>query len=175
MFQSTRPRGARQRGMDSPAQSVGFQSTRPRGARLGLSRECCTHRSFNPRAREGRDTTNAACPRPICRFNPRAREGRDPDRVRLPNTASLFQSTRPRGARHDFRAVVRAKASFNPRAREGRDIPCFETRPNHRVSIHAPARGATRHNLIIIAAVLVSIHAPARGATTDSFIRRYAH
>ena len=78
--------------------------------------------------------------------------------------------------------------SFNPRAREGRD----ETRPLRRipivVSIHAPARGATLKNGLILivrigfnpraregrdeaakAASLdagVSIHAPARGATT---------
>ena len=75
--------------------------------------------------------------------------------------------------------------SFNPRARTGRDYPtkswlfCVEfqsTRPHGArlfvlfccpgllVSIHAPARGATRINHYI-ARVCVSIHAPARGAT----------
>ena len=78
---------------------------------------------FNPRAREGRD--GVPLPNlpnlPNC-FNPRAREGRDilvePD---SPGGA-VFQSTRPRGARRDSQAG------------NNRTL---------RVSIHAPARGAT--------------------------------
>ena len=34
-----------------------------------------------------------------------------------------------------------------------------------RVSIHAPARGATAHNTVLFNYIEVSIHAPARGAT----------
>ena len=51
--------------------------------------------SFNPRAREGRDTCLVALQ--ICRyrFNPRAREGRDPSLLDSLNTIALFQSTRP--------------------------------------------------------------------------------
>ena len=56
----------------------------------------------------------------------------------------MFQSTRPRGARH--------ASAVNMLSR------------NH-VSIHAPARGATRASAEATSAACVSIHAPARGAT----------
>jgi len=82
-------------------------------------------------------------------------------------TLYAFQSTRPHGARHPrFHHTIPPLGRFNPRARTGRDVkrdrPHFEagafqsTRPHgarqgrggegqghHRVSIHAPARGAT--------------------------------
>jgi len=78
-------------------------------------------------------------------FNPRARTGRDPLCPVVLSTAIAFQSTRPHGARPspDVRVIL-APLCFNPRARTGRD-----RRERHafiqvnRVSIHAPARGAT--------------------------------
>jgi len=77
---------------------------------------------FNPRAREGRDRiVNGKSPGNI-RFNPRAREGRDLSWNHHYEVASLFQSTRPRGARRNLRAMIWWR---------------------FRVSIHAPARGAT--------------------------------
>ena len=58
----------------------------------------------------------------------------------------MFQSTRPRGARHFQRAYL-AKGVC-------------------KVSIHAPARGATANTVFTLNdATWVSIHAPARGAT----------
>ena len=57
----------------------------------------------------------------------------------------MFQSTRPRGARHIH----------------GRGIL-----PTPKVSIHAPARGATSPDQIVKPRLKVSIHAPARGATS---------
>ena len=110
-------------------------------------------------------------------------------RIVRPEFRAEFQSTRPRGAR---RSQARQKTSmrrgFNPRAREGRDvrkhalsliIKRFQsTRPRgarrvcrgdagrvQPVSIHAPARGATRATSIRWPLTRVSIHAPARGAT----------
>jgi len=101
--------------------------------------------SFNPRAREGRDTdyasvdyyvTDVSIHAPVkgatCRrywsscnqkgFNPRAREGRDKALI----TAS--------------KAVI----GFNPRAREGRDSPgMIHAGVSYAVSIHAPVKGAT--------------------------------
>ena len=79
-------------------------------------------------------------------FNPRAREGRDAQELRALSNV----------------------IGFNPRAREGRDVGCHIVAIAIAVSIHAPARGATRpairHGLIRG----VSIHAPARGATNYS-------
>ena len=123
-----------------------FQSTRPRGARLSLSLPCvwCVIVSihapawgatpirgrattddpcFNPRARVGRDVITVCLRSCGWRFNPRARVGRDITRSAGQWPARAFQSTRPRGARLGM-------ASRPPVGR--------------RVSIHAPAWGATR-------------------------------
>ncbi len=143
-----------------------------RGATTRCDRRGCQSSRFNPRARTGRDPTRPKMDVGVTRFNPRARTGRDfhipvtmPDRI-------LFQSTRPHGARlaqpHHF-AVVEP------------------------VSIHGPARGATRSHVRHPSFTLfqstrphgarqdvrrqrdvvgvVSIHAPARGATCPA--RRY--
>ncbi len=58
--------------------------------------------------------------------------------------ATLFQSTRPCGARHDVRAAFESEM---------------------RVSIHAPVWGATAACTLDIASSNVSIHAPVWGAT----------
>src|SRR5271157_5926998 len=100
-------------------------------------------------------------------FNPRARAGRDGRDSDPGNMVDLFQSTRPRGAR--------------PPDSSTDQVPTI-------VSIHAPARGATRtvtpHSSaslfqstrprgarqalsdLVSTVIGVSIHAPARGATT---------
>mgnify|MGYP007128599821 CR=1 FL=1 len=76
--------------------------------------------SFNPRAREGRDSQEGSDREVLPGFNPRAREGRD--RYKLQGFYNLlFQSTRPRGARHLHRTKRMNLQGFNPRAREGRD------------------------------------------------------
>ena len=169
VFQSTRPRGARPRGpcrcerrrgvsIHAPARGATrveasgkqyrcvFQSTRPRGARpyyvystlatdqvsihapaRGATRSSCGPRSarssFNPRAREGRDQRGSGEADERSGFNPRAREGRDGVRATESPRTRTFQSTRPRGARREY-LRIRGNRS--------------------RVSIHAPARGATR-------------------------------
>ena len=59
---------------------VKFQSTRPRGARPSHPRIALAKAlRFNPRAREGRDLTQASISGVLTGFNPRAREGRDAD------------------------------------------------------------------------------------------------
>ena len=165
VFQSTRPRGARRvasargrarnrvsihapargatawRECDVPGQM--FQSTRPRGARR--RRNCCmrTGSSFNPRAREGRDSRTGCPAALISCFNPRAREGRDVSCCMSMKSALEFQSTRPRGARRQRPHQPDARQRFNPRAREGRDCVVRCVWFDDDVSIHAPARGAT--------------------------------
>ncbi len=66
----------------------------------------------------------------------------------IPKTALCvgFQSTRPRGARLPAITGFAARYCFNPRAREGRDVPAWGIVHSGGVSIHAPARGATRHH-----------------------------
>ena len=99
-------------------------------------------------------------------FNPRSREGSD--------TTTSTYSSRP--------------TDFNPRSREGSDPALAAQGEKIRISIHAPARGATvlapvapaqkqkfqstlprgeRLNRLVLVDTFVdiSIHAPARGAT----------
>ena len=126
------------------------------------------------------------------RFNSRAREGRDPHGVTAEQLGALFQFTRPRGAR--LSAGVRSAgcgSRFNSRAREGRDDPLTLAALLENVSIHAPARGATRQTnprggcrgfnsraregrdkRAPESGRIngVSIHAPARGATPHDLI-----
>jgi len=77
---------------------------------------------FNPRARAGRDCESFFGFRLHCGFNPRARAGRD----------------------DILRSLRRRLPGFNPRARAGRDFASRDFKPVIRVSIHAPARGATK-------------------------------
>ena len=100
-------------------------------------------------------------------FNPRAREGRDLWRYLSQPVTEKFQSTRPRGARlyrPELYEWARSFQSTRPRGArlgEGDGFHGFVV-----VSIHAPARGATRNPLPTRRWRGVSIHAPARGATS---------
>ena len=124
-----------------------FQSTRPRGARRQPS----------------------SC-RPLSQsFNPRARAGRDFARVAQVRYTLAFQSTRPRGARQNRKDRRIRKTPFqSTRPRGARLRPCPEAAKRGRVSIHAPARGATDGFIAGHRRLVVSIHAPARGATHRS-------
>ena len=191
LFQSTRPRGARLSSRGSPrflpcvsihapawgatitsssatAPPDRFQSTRPRGARPPVPAWWSSApRSFNPRARVGRDAVRqhpgltslvsihapawgATRDRPgigtgFGGFNPRARVGRDREG---PSRRS-------------------AARSFNPRARVGRDC-CSSRRHRRRFRFQSTRpRGARHHSAAAVAdRHQVSIHAPAWGATS---------
>ena len=99
-----------------------FQSTHPRGVRPLVVCSLSSPLGFNPRTRVGCD---GSVPSAVC------------------NT-SEFQSTHPRGVRPDHPLGVESgEAGFNPRTRVGCDV--WEQKRPHRkrVSIHAPAWGAT--------------------------------
>ena len=98
-----------------------FQSTRPQGARRVRGSLLTRCMSFNPRARKGRDSRGRPSRCSSRCFNPRARKGRD---------TSLSKYTA-------------SPTCFNPRARKGRDGWRGAVHGPGRVSIHAPARGAT--------------------------------
>ena len=62
---------------------------------------------------------------------------------------------------------------FNPRSREGSDDRRGGNKTRgDRISIHAPARGATYGPPEFVERVQISIHAPARGATAGKRDRR---
>ncbi len=121
---------------------------------------------FNPRPRAGGDDRTPPVRAGRSSFNPRPRAGGDSPTVPRTWAWCVFQSTPPRG---------------------GRLLSAVYQAPRPSVSIHAPARGATRGAIFAdcglgfqstpprggrldgarcdCAATLVSIHAPARGAT----------
>ena len=121
---------------------------------------------FNPRTRTGCDITIYKTISGRQSFNPRTRTGCDgglenfkplqtvsihaPARgaTNLPFTtlsALLFQSTHPHGVRLAEAIVSDLNASFNPRTRTGCDSDNVVRFGGIDVSIHAPARGATKH------------------------------
>ena len=54
-----------------------------------------------------------------------------------------FQSTHPRRVRRCTLASLSLRSNFNPRTREGCDDKDFESDNVTKISIHAPAKGAT--------------------------------
>ena len=121
-------------------------------------------------------------------FNPRSREGSDCNALLIVRHGTQFQSTLPRGERRTRHIIRAGMPNFNPRSREGSDhspehfatavfrfqstLPrgerqffSFFFKAHTAISIHAPARGATRRGLPEIHNSNISIHAPARGAT----------
>ena len=90
----------------------------------------------------------------ICRqrnFNPRSREGSDTSQFKFPLSSTVFQSTLPRRERRwgDCRPGV-GKLNFNPRSREGSDFFEWTDKVVCNISIHAPAKGATLNTLSFI-------------------------
>ena len=123
-----------------------FQSTLPRGERPFLFYATnVIIANFNPRSREGSDWGVDTVIMNKRDFNPRSREGSDRGRRRSGKCSSKFQSTLPRGERHQLAKTIDDA---------------------NKISIHAPARGATRHRVSAGQLFCISIHAPARGATS---------
>ena len=85
-------------------------------------------------------------------------------------TATRFQSTHPRGVRHGRRLLEGATACFNPRTREGCDSWGYYYAVRIDVSIHAPARGATRPSLISVSSFCFN---PRTREGCDGFCFRY--
>ena len=145
-FQSTHPRGVRQYdimgegltpeiSIHAPAwgatvlvvfrnQKVAFQSTHPRGVRRYLPcDQLHPDHDFNPRTRVGCDLGASGWSWSDTYFNPRTRVGCD--------TCTMIVGDRG--------------TDFNPRTRVGCDLPPERVyQAMVRISIHAPAWGATR-------------------------------
>ena len=123
--------------------------------------------NFNPRSREGSDPSasgsifeksrfQSTLPRRERRrhrrngslssrnFNPRSREGSDISTPSVASTPATFQSTLPRRERQKRLWLTLCESYFNPRSREGSDREAGNRDGRTRkISIHAPAKGAT--------------------------------
>ena len=121
-----------------------FQSTLPRRERPPISAVfMSTHQFQSTLPRRERHRSSRLQLEIGWNFNPRSREGSDTAKAPagMPDT------------------------DFNPRSREGSDRGREYLHHNIRISIHAPAKGATHFVRSIKAVNMISIHAPAKGAT----------
>ncbi len=98
---------------------------------------------FNPRSREGSDTARPHMRPAMRNFNPRSREGSDAFSDWIDDPVYPFQSTLPRRERRIFPMAFRTFPDFNPRSREGSDMSTWTFPKTLKISIHAPAKGAT--------------------------------
>ena len=116
-FQSTHPHGVRRNGTVLFQTSEGFNPRTRMGCDLLRFFRLRRRKGFNPRTRMGCDLSEQ-----VIRLNPRTRMGCDLRYCSGVRGVDLFQSTHPHGVRH-------TKTSIRSRST--------------RVSIHAPAWGAT--------------------------------
>ena len=70
-----------------------------------------------------------------------------------------------RGATDLLSPIYEFASNFNPRSRKGSDDFLRRLRCGPIISTHAPARGATRTEVVPYQSIEISTHAPARGAT----------
>ena len=121
-----------------------FQSTLPRGERQRAAGNQHGNASISIHApARGATETAWKLEKTEPYFNPRSREGSDP-------------SSYPFGSISPY---------FNPRSREGSDQELQKHHSWKRISIRAPARGATKIDGLPAPDGSISIRAPARGAT----------
>ena len=145
-----------------------FQSTHPRGVRLHAPDGRDGFFSVSIHAPAWGATANISQAESVCRVSIHAPAwGATGAGNIIINNDEVFQSTHPRGVRHQSSSLLSKSAScFNPRTRVGCDTRfCKHITHIEKVSIHAPAWGATCTTRSIAISCYVSIHAPAWGAT----------
>ena len=133
---------------------------------------CRRERRFNPRTHAGCDAESSSGIADVAVSIHAPTRGATA-MVRTYGESGLFQSTHPRGVRHDARdgfAHFGRFQSTHPRGVRHSPSACF--RILNSVSIHAPTRGATVPDSSEHVGVGVSIHAPTRGATGSLSIHR---
>ena len=190
-FQSAPPRGGRPFCRISSIRRSGVSIRAPaRGATLSCGVDNSITTSFNPRPRAGGDPHDHArgavrvvsirapargatifsgsSSTALARFQSAPPRGGRLFTGMDIHTVIVFQSAPPRGGRLDsYLWLTGGRDGFNPRPRAGGDARHgFGRRDQHRVSIRAPARGATATDVQRDKANAVSIRAPARGATS---------
>ena len=106
--------------------SLKFQSTPPRRERPVKKLDLQLMIYFNPRPREGSDFSRTITEKRLKNFNPRPREGSDSLTNNFIIGSVIFQSTPPRRERRN---------TF------------FNNVSHSNISIHAPAKGATRRSV----------------------------
>ena len=164
-----------------------FQSTFPRGERHFWSSERKRIKYFNPRSRVGNDLRHFLFT--DCNWiSIHVPAWGTTSLANQYSTIDRFQSTFPRGERHNWWGFTDRRIHFNPRSRVGNDcnffcnIFCYirfqstfprgerqkyqsRTLSFYRISIHVPAWGTTLCIKYSLLRTVISIHVPAWGTT----------
>ena len=122
-----------------------FQSALPRGERQETAFVFSELIHFNPRSREGSDYGATATRPRSTYFNPRSREGSDRG---TPTGRAIRWNFNPRSREGSDSTQTRSRwptSYFNPRSREGSDSKQAADGTWYKISIRAPARGATAY------------------------------
>ena len=173
VFQSTLPRRERPTA-HTPARSHGHFNPRSReGSDLGYDIDAVLQTDFNPRSREGSDFTlkkSASIPIKFQSTLPRRERHLKLSSDRM---AGQFQSTLPRRERHTIRQATAIRRYFNPRSREGSDA-LTRRQPRSSQDFNPRSReGSDISQAQLLQDWRISIHAPAKGATRKYYAKRY--
>ena len=128
-----------------------FQSTHPRGVRLQLAGAILmTLSHFNPRTREGCDDASPFSASALLDFNPRTREGCDPIHRYVAASLGHFNPRTREGCDRCGRSMLSSSTRFQSTHPRGVRLNSKDFGvPQTRISIHAPARGATLDNWLL--------------------------
>ena len=124
----------------------------------------CLHHQwyFNPRSREGSDRHWQGNWNGWIYFNPRSREGSDYIRADERPKRSNFNPRSREGSDNYILLILLDVIYFNPRSREGSDWSKYAAKLFIQISIHAPAKGATKKHLKKAAMLLFQSTLPRR-------------
>ena len=141
-----------------------FQLTRPRGARPF---SCAVVQAFvvSTHAPTRGATVALTSWAMFCKVSTHAPTRGATQGVAFVFTNTVFQLTRPRGARQEFCLMLQYFTRFQLTRPRGARHSLFSRPPICKVSTHAPTRGATSHLGQLAGRYQVSTHAPTRGAT----------
>ena len=164
LFQSTHPHGVRQALPEDLKLAILFQSTHPHGVRLKwFPPPSEPIVSIHAPARGA--TNNPKYPHLKVLF-----QSTHPHGVRLSTIKGYpsppwFQSTHPHGVRPQELQADGPSQGFNPRTRTGCDLKAMALKSNFDSFNPRTRTGCDQIRLLCMVLLLVSIHAPARGAT----------
>ena len=143
VFQFTPPRGGRPSAISCSLGASVFQFTPPRGGRLRRIPKPKNQKHFNSRPRVGSDPSPPIIRRPENTFQFTPPRGERLLFALLSSLFQIFQFTPPRGERQKRIGGLCDERYFNSRPRVGGDIGRKPVKGLIKISIHAPAWGAT--------------------------------
>ena len=135
--------------MEDCTEVLRFQSTLPQRERREQSRVYTRATKFQSTLPQRERPEQELLKADLENFNPRSRKGSDWYICRADISPALFQSTLPQRERLCSEYSAEIVLYFNPRSRKGSDERFATQNQRIPISIHAPAKGATKPKLRI--------------------------